>query len=453
MDAPRNQQESTGSGQVASSLSFTIEARLPGAGGRAGTLTLPHGTVETPAFMVVGTQATVKSLTPDEVRGARHAVILGNTYHLYLRPGADLVAQLRRAARLHGLGRPDPDRQRRLPGLQPRLRRSSTVSAKLPRSSPASGRPAGRSGPARELTRIDDDGVTFTSHLDGSRHRFTPELSIGIQQQLGADMILAFDECTSPLHDEPYTARALERTHRWADRCLAAWSVATIRHSSGSCRAARMTLRLQSAEFFAARRSPATASAVRLAKTRTICAPDPGLDAADLAARASPRHLLGIGDPQDFSRRSSAESISFDCVAPTRLARHGALYTADGRLQIKGARYIHDRGPIEEGCGCSPASRYSRGYLRHLFMPGRCWISASPRSTISTSSSILSAPSGRVSSMGHSLSSATVSSPAIWHRAKREWCAAGRGRFRHGILCRHHHPFSTSGQPAGCRCW
>jgi queuine/archaeosine tRNA-ribosyltransferase len=337
-----------------------------------------------------------------------------------------------------------------------------------------------------KLTRIDDDGVTFTSHLDGSAHRFTPEVSIAIQQRLGADAIVCFDECTSPLHDWGYTARALERTHRWADRCLAAWTRRRDQALFGIVQGgAFRDLRERSARFFAERPFPGyciggslgkdkadmhqilewslpllpegrprhllgigdpadlfeaiergidlfdcvaptrlarhgalytadgrlAIKAARHARDRDqalfgivqggayrdlrersarffAARPFPGYcvggslgrDKADmhhilewtlpLLPEGRPRHLLGIGDPVDLFEAVERGIDLFDCVAPTRLARHGALYTADGRLSIKAARHARDHGPIEAGCGCYTCARFSRGYLRHLFVTG-----------------------------------------------------------------------------------
>jgi tRNA-guanine transglycosylase len=350
-------------------LTFTIEARLPGAGGRAATLTLPHGTVETPAFMVVGTQATVKSLTPEELRGLGTQMILGNAYHLYLRPGPDVVAEF---GGLHRFMHWDGPILTDSGGFQVFSLGFALEHGvgKIANIFPGAGAQAPTRAQRPRLTRIDDDGVTFTSHLDGSTHRFTPEKSIAIQEALGADVIVAFDECTSPLHDHAYTARALERTHRWAERCLAART----RHHDQALfgivqGGAFRDLRLESAEFFAGKPFPGYCIGGSLGK-----------DKADMHAildwtlpllpEERPRHLLGIGDPEDFFDAIERGIDLFDCVAPTRIARHGALYTKDGRLNIKAARYARDHAPVESDCGCYTCQHYTRGYLRHLFDTG-----------------------------------------------------------------------------------
>jgi queuine tRNA-ribosyltransferase len=352
-----------------SSLTFTIESRLPNAGGRAATLTLPHGTVETPAFMVVGTQATVKSLTPEELRGLGTQMILGNAYHLYLRPGPDVVAEF---GGLHSFSHWDGPILTDSGGFQVFSLGFALEHGvgKIANIFPGAGAQAPARAQRPRLTRIDDDGVTFTSHLDGSAHRFTPEKSIAIQEALGADVIVAFDECTSPLHDHAYTARALDRTHRWAERCL----VARTRHHDQALfgivqGGAYHDLRVRSAEFFASMPFPGYCVGGSLGK-----------DKADMHAildwtlpilpEDRPRHLLGIGDPEDFFDAIERGIDLFDCVAPTRIARHGALYTKDGRLNIKGARYIRDHAPMEDDCGCYTCQNYTRGYLRHLFAAG-----------------------------------------------------------------------------------
>ncbi len=352
-----------------SAISFEVEARLPGGGGRAGRLTLPHGVVETPAFMVVGTQATVKSLTPEELRGLGTQMVLGNAYHLYLRPGPDLVAEFGGLHRFMGWDGPILTDSGGFQVFSLGFALEHGV-GKIAGIFPGEDARAPARAQRPKLTRIDDDGVTFTSHLDGSAHRFTPEVSIAIQQRLGADVIVCFDECTSPLHDRGYTARALERTHRWADRCLAAWTRRRDQALFGIVQGgAYRDLRERSARFFAERPFPGYCIGGSLGK-----------DKADmhhilewslpLLPEGRPRHLLGIGDPADLFEAIERGIDLFDCVAPTRLARHGALYTADGRLAIKAARHARDRGPIEEGCGCYTCGRFSRGYLRHLFVTG-----------------------------------------------------------------------------------
>ncbi|HET8626243.1 MAG TPA: tRNA guanosine(34) transglycosylase Tgt, partial [Thermomicrobiales bacterium] len=344
---------------------FEIEARLPGAGGRAGRLALPHGVVETPAFMVVGTQATVKSLTPDELRALGAQMVLGNAYHLYLRPGADVVAEF---GGLHGFMGWDGPILTDSGGFQVFSLGFALEHGvgKIAKTFPGAEAQSPVRAQRPKLNRIDDDGVTFTSHLDGATHRFTPEVSIAIQERLGADVIVAFDECTSPLHDHAYTARALDRTHRWALRCLAAHTRPDQALFGIVQGGAYRDLREASARFFAGLPFPGYCIGGSLGKDKADM--HAVLDwSLPLLPEDRPRHLLGIGEPEDLFEAIERGIDLFDCVAPTRLARHGALYTADGRLPLRAARYARDHRPPEPGCDCYTCARFTRGYLRHLF--------------------------------------------------------------------------------------
>ncbi|HEY9722410.1 MAG TPA: tRNA guanosine(34) transglycosylase Tgt [Oscillatoriaceae cyanobacterium] len=347
-------------------ISFEIQARLPGGLARAGRLNTPHGVIETPVFMPVGTNATVKSLTPEDLESLGAQIILGNAYHLYMRPGAELVAEF---GGLHGFSN----------WRKPFLTDSGGFQVfslgfgmehgvgKIAKMFPAEGGPQRSTAPAQKLCKVDEDGVTFRSHLDGSRHRFTPAVSIDIQQKLGADIILAFDECTSPLSSYEYTKQALGRTHRWAEQSLAA---KTNEHQAlfGIVQGgAYEDLRLESARFIDSLGFEGYAIGGSLGQSKRdmhqilewVC---PLLD------ENKPRHLLGIGEPEDLFECIERGADMFDCVAPTRVARHGALFSRDGKLNIKNARFRHDHGPIDAECGCYTCRNYTRGYLRHLFM-------------------------------------------------------------------------------------
>lgn len=350
-------------------LSFEVHAVDRTSSARVGRLITPHGAVRTPALCPVATQAALKSLTPDEARDVGTELILVNAYHLYLRPGAETVAAHGGLHRFmgwdgpimtdsggwqvfslgfgleHGVGKiagmfPDEDRPRRpARGQRPRL------------------------------TRVDEDGVTFTSHIDGSTHRFTPEISIRVQEQLGADIILAFDECTSPLHDEAYTAQALERTHRWARRCLAAHTRADQAIYGIVQGGAYERLRRASAMEIGSLPFDGFAIGGSLGRTKEdmrrvlewtipLLPPD------------RPRHLLGIGEPVDIFDSVERGIDTFDCVTPTRLARHGTLYTPEGTIAITNAGFREDFRPVEPGCPCYTCAHFSRAYLRHLFVAG-----------------------------------------------------------------------------------
>ena len=349
-----------------SGFGFRLEARLSGGMARAGVLTTPHGEIHTPAFMPVGTLATVKSLTPDDLLQLGAEIILANTYHLYLRPGPDLVAAM---GGLHGF----------MAWPRPILTDSGGYQVfslgfalehgvgKIAKTFPGQ-RAAPPKQPIRaRLARIDDDGVTFISHVDGSTRRLTPEVSIEVQEKLGADVILAFDECTSPLSSYEYTRQATERTHRWALRCLDARrrpDQALFGIVQGG---AYPDLREESARFIGS--LPFHGFAIGGSLGRSKADMHHVLEwVTPLLPEDRPRHLLGIGEPEDLFECVERGVDMFDCVAPTRLGRHGVLYTSDGRLGIRNASYRADSRPPEPGCQCYTCRHFSRVYLRHLFV-------------------------------------------------------------------------------------
>lgn len=347
---------------------FTVQARVPGSLGRAGLLRLPHGDVETPAFTVVGTQATVKGIAPDELHALGAQMLLANAYHLYLRPGAHLIARFGGLHRFMGWDGPLFTDSGGFQVFSLGFALEHGV-GKIAKMFPGTGTASPRTTRGK-LNRIDADGVTFTSHLDGATHRFTPELSMEIQQDLGADVIVAFDECTSPLHDRAYTAAALDRTHRWAARCLATWTRQDDQALFGIIQGGAFEdLRTDSARYFAGLPFPGYCIGGSLGKDKREM--HAILDwTLPLLPEERPRHLLGIGEPEDLFAAVERGIDLFDCVAPTRLARHGALYTLDGRLHVRAARHRDDRGPVVPDCGCYTCTRFSLGYLRHLFAAG-----------------------------------------------------------------------------------
>ena len=366
---------------------------------RLGRLSTPHGVVDTPAFVAVGTQATVKSLTPEAVAATGTELLFANTYHLYLRPGAEVVAA---HGGLHRFMNHDGPLLTDSGGFQVFSLGASIehgvgkVASIFPDEDPsAAPRPAAGQG----LVKVGEDGVEFKSHIDGSRHVFTPERSIEVQRALGADIVLAFDECTSPLHDEAYTARSMDRTHRWAQRSLAAFQGSEDRHGyrqalygivqGGAFRA----LREASAATIAARPFDGIAVGGNLGGSHEEM--QAILDwTVPLLPDASPRHLLGIGDVAGVFQSVSRGIDTFDCVMPTRNARSGTLLVLDKRqarpagetvgsgaerktgvnagfrLNVLNARYAHDLSPVEEGCDCYTCANYTRAYLRHLFKAG-----------------------------------------------------------------------------------
>jgi queuine tRNA-ribosyltransferase len=350
-------------------LSFRVEKRLSHTPGRAGVLTTPHGVIETPAFVTVGTKATVKALSPEEVVSTGAQVVLANTYHLYLEPGSELVEKAGGLGKfMHWSGPTMTDSggfQVFSLGADFNKRVGKVLSA---------GHNAREKEPEEELSRgrlakIDEEGVTFTSHIDGSTHRFTPEHSIFVQQQIGADMIFAFDECTSPLASYEYQKEALRRTHAWAERSLSAHKknkeASSRQGLFGVIQGGRFKdLREESARFTANLGFDGFGIGGSFDKDDILAAVG---EVCVLLPEDKPRHLLGIGRPEDLFLGVAAGADLFDCVAPTRIARTGALETKEGRINISNARFRNDLGPIEKGCDCYTCQNFSRAYVAHLF--------------------------------------------------------------------------------------
>jgi queuine tRNA-ribosyltransferase len=325
-------------------FSFTIrgmfEYQVTATEGRArtGIFHTPHGDLQTPVFAPVGTQATVKTLTPVHLDELGASLVLSNTYHLYLRPGDELVA---------GMGGLHPFMQWPRPML--------TDSGGFQVFSLA------------KIRKIDNDGVTFKSHIDGSTHRFTPEKSIAIQENLGADIIMAFDECADPGNRE-YIKIAMERTHRWAERSLNAKKrddQALFGIVQGGV---DPQLRTVSAEFIASLPFPGIAigglsvgeSKNEMHATLDVVTP--------LLPENKPRYLMGVGTPEDLINGVLRGIDIFDCVLPTRLARHQAAFSPEGRLNMMNAIHARDSRPIDETCDCYTCRTFTRAYIRHLIV-------------------------------------------------------------------------------------
>jgi queuine tRNA-ribosyltransferase len=310
-------------------------------GARRGRLHTAHGPIDTPAFMPVGTQATVKALSPDEVRALGAQVLLGNTYHLALRPGAE------RIARLGGL--------HRFMGWDGAILTDSGGFQVFSLD---------------HLVSVTDDGATFRSHLDGSEQRFTPESVMGIQRELGSDIAMAFDQPVGwPTASAP-AAEAMERTHRWAARCL------ETEPAAGQLRFGIVQggfdddLRRQSAEVLG--RLPFDGFGVgglSLGEPKDVTYRLLSLQTAILP-RDRPRYLMGVGTPADLVEAIARGIDMFDCVLPTRIARNGSVLTQGGRINLRNRRFIEDPGPPDASCDCYTCQRFSRAYLRHLFMAG-----------------------------------------------------------------------------------
>ena len=308
--------------------------------GRLGRIVTPHGEIATPAFAPVGTQATVKALDPRDLRELGAELILANTYHLYLRPGADVVAEMGGLHRFMGWDGP-----------------ILTDSGGFQVFSLAENR------------KFTDEGVLFRSHIDGSQHLFTPELVVRVQEQLGADIIMCLDECAEP-HDRAYNEQALARTHAWAGRCRSA-QTRTDQALFGIVQGGIFPdLRRQSAGFLVGLDFPGYAIgglSVGETKEQMYAMLDITMP---LLPAAKPRYLMGVGAPEDLLEGVARGVDLFDCVLATRLARNAALFTRQGRLNIRNLRFERDPGPIEAGCGCYTCRHFSRAYVRHLFKAG-----------------------------------------------------------------------------------
>ncbi len=305
---------------------------------RAGVFHTPHGDITTPAFAPVGTQATVKAVTPAQLSGLGANLILANTYHLYLRPGDELVAELGGLHRFMNWGGP-----------------ILTDSGGFQVFSLANNRV------------IDENGVTFKSHIDGSTHRFTPESSIAIQENLGADIIMTFDECAPP-YEWSYNHQAMTRTHAWAERSRKA-KKRTDQALFGIVQGGVFPdLREQSAKFITSLDFPGNAiGGLSVGETKEEM--HTMLDiVTPILPEDKPRYLMGVGTPEDLVNGVKRGIDLFDCVLPTRLARHNTAITYTERLNLVNAPFARDPKPIDEACSCYTCQNYTRAYLRHLIV-------------------------------------------------------------------------------------
>ena len=315
---------------------FSFELKAQTGAARAGVFQTPHGNLETPIFAPVGTQATVKTLTPAQLDELGATLVLSNTYHLYLRPGDELVSEM---GGLHNF--------MQWPG--PILTDSGGYQVFS----------------LAQTRKIDDDGVTFKSHIDGSSHRFTPEKSIQIQENLGADIIMAFDECSDP-NDKAYSKTAMERTHRWAERCLTAKRrdyQALFGIIKGGI---DPELRAASAQFIASLPFPGIAiGGLSVGETKEEMQNILKL-LGNFLPDSKPRYLMGVGTPEDLINGIALGVDIFDCVLPTRLARHNAAFSSEGRLNLMNATFSKDQRQIDDTCSCYTCQTFTRAYLRHL---------------------------------------------------------------------------------------
>lgn len=370
-------------------IDFKILEEIPGELGRAGVLETPHGVIETPAFVSVGTKATVKALTPEQIKETGAQVVLANTYHLYLEPGDERV---RKFGGLHKFMNWQGPMMTDSGGFQvfslgaaygKELSKVVSITDPSQLLHERSGE-----GEVPRLAKVGADGVSFRSHLDGSLHYITPEKSIEIQHNLGADIIFAFDECTSPTETFEYQEEALERTHRWAKRSLEHHKkLSLLRQGSGEPMPALFGI-VQGGREESLRKKSA-----RVISEMTVDHAPYGTEGSrtgfdgfgiggsfakedmqtavkwvnGILPKDKPRHLLGIGEPEDLFMGVENGVDLFDCVAPTRNGRGGTLYTSRGKINIRNAEFREDLGPIDPECGCSVCKTYSRAYVSHLY--------------------------------------------------------------------------------------
>ncbi|HET9594346.1 MAG TPA: tRNA guanosine(34) transglycosylase Tgt [Anaeromyxobacteraceae bacterium] len=318
---------------------------------RRGRLETPHGAVETPVFMPVGTAAAVKTLEPRDLEAAGARIVLGNTYHLYLRPGHERV--------------------RRLGGLHRFMAWSGAMLTDSGGFQVFSLGEGSRDGGKAALVRISEEGVEFRSHLDGSRHLLTPERSIEIQEALGADVIMAFDECPPSLADRAYHEASLGRTQRWLVRCREAWHPDGPSSLFGICQGGLLPdLRARAIEEAGALDLPGYAlGGYAVGEEPAAMWEGVARDAPRMPA-GKPRYLMGVGTPEDLLAGVAAGVDMFDCVLPTRCARNGLLFTSRGRLTIRNAAFQDDDRPVDPACACYTCRTFTRAYLRHLFRSG-----------------------------------------------------------------------------------
>ncbi len=366
---------------MATPISFAVKQRISGGLGRAGVIHTPHGDIETPAFVAVGTKGTVKSLKPEDLTTlVGSQVALANTYHLYLQPGHEVIREaggLSEFAAWHFPTITDSGGFQ-IFSLGAAFGKGVTKFAKAEVGAPP---PAtGLNIYNKELAMsqgklcvIDEEGVTFTSHLDGGMHRFTPERSIEIQQAIGADIIIAFDECTSPTASLDYQKEALGRTHRWAKR-----SIMAHKHNYEAVKRQGIYGVVQGGLDKKLRQESATELARMEFDGYGIggCFSKRDLNQSlewvnTILPEDKPRHLLGIGEPEDILLGVAMGCDTFDCVAPTRLARTGTIYERIGvghqRTNLLNSRYRRDFTKPCAGCGCLVCQNYSKAYLAHLF--------------------------------------------------------------------------------------
>ncbi|GAA3403942.1 tRNA guanosine(34) transglycosylase Tgt [Pseudarthrobacter polychromogenes] len=340
--------------------------------GRTGTISTPHGEIQTPAFIAVGTKATVKAVLPEAVADLGAQAVLANAYHLYLQPGADILDEAGGLGAFMNWSGPTFTDSGGFQVMSLGSGFKKVIDMNTVTAAGAPG-PDDAVAPGKErLAHIDDDGVWFKSHLNGDRHRFSPEISMQVQHQIGADIMFAFDELTTLQNSRRYQEESLERTRLWALRCLEEHFRLTSSRAGKPYQALFGVI--QGAQYEDLRRKACRdlgampfdgfgiGGALEKENLGTIvrwCNEELPED--------KPRHLLGISEPDDIFTAIENGADTFDCVSPTRVARNSAFYTPQGRFNLSGAKYKRDFGPLQDGCDCYACTNYSRAYIHHLF--------------------------------------------------------------------------------------
>jgi queuine tRNA-ribosyltransferase len=356
-------------------FSFAVNNRLDGGRhGRAGVINTPHGAIATPAFIPVGTKASVKAVLPETMKELGAQALLANAYHLYLQPGSDIVDEAGGLGKFMNWSGPTftDSGGFQVMSLGVGFKKVLAMEAVDVRCDDVIAKGKER------LATVDDEGVTFRSHLDGSKHRFTPEVSMGIQHRLGADIMFAFDELTTLLNTRGYQEKSLQRTHEWAQRCIDEHERQSATRTHRPYQALFAVIqgaqyedlrRKASRELESIRGSAGTSfdgygigGALEKHNLGTIVG-----WCSDELPEDKPRHMLGISEPEDIFTAVENGADTFDCVNPSRVARNAAIYVAEGRFNINTARFRRDFTPIDDTCDCYTCAHYTRAYIHHLF--------------------------------------------------------------------------------------
>jgi queuine tRNA-ribosyltransferase len=358
---------------MSAGFSFQVNHKIQDRLGRTGQIQTPHGVIQTPAFIPVGTKATLKSVLPESIKDFGAQAVLANAYHLYLQPGSDVVDEAGGVGKFMNWQGPTftDSGGFQVLSLGVGFKKVIAMDEKTFQADDVI------ADKKERLAHVDDDGVTFKSHLDGSLHRFTPEVSMQVQHQLGADIIFAFDECTTLHNTRKYQEKALERTRLWAKRCLSEHDRLTKERSNKPYQALFGVL--QGAQYEELRRK--AAQDIGAMNEDGVSFDGFGIGGAldkqtlgeilrwvnEELPENKPRHFLGIGEPDDLFVGVENGADTFDCVAPSRQARTGSVFTKDGRLNISNAPHKREFKPIEDDCTCYTCQNYTRAYICHLF--------------------------------------------------------------------------------------